>query len=101
MNKIKFKWGERDCIAKLGQYNNNRLALLIEDADSNNHITIASINVPLTTLSDKMIVIKNIQSNEKLYNILIENKIISKEQFGEANIGYFKYPIHKILINNK
>ena len=79
------------------QYANGRTALLLIDADDNEHVATATVNLPDDDIPEKYVAIKDYSENEGMLNLLIKEKIVA-QPVEHINSGFINIPICKLLI---
>ena len=101
MNKardVKFKkW---NCEIELAAYSNGRIAILLNDKDTGEHILTASVNVPEYNLKEDELFIKDWSENEGILKALCEAQII--EDLGQSEpMGFVDAHLCRLLINKQ
>lgn len=94
MNTITFN--KTKCSIILGCYSNGRPAIELVNQKTNEPILAATINLPLVSLSDKEVIIKNYSENEGILDVLIYSNIIS-EPIKYIETGLVLSPVCRIL----
>ena len=75
MQKVKFKtW---DCVVAYAKYGNDRVAIQLLQADNNEPIAVASVNLPDHRMEADEIAIKDYSENEGMLEALMKAKVVS------------------------
>lgn len=91
---IKFKkW---DCLIMHGKYYNGRTALELIDAEDNEPVAVATVNIPEEILEEDEVIIKDYSENEGMLDCLVENKIVTPPH-RYVNTGYVTCPVSYLI----
>jgi len=75
---MKVKFNEWDCIVIIKQYNNDRTAIQLVDAEDGCPVAIATVNLPAESIERDEVIIKDYSENSGILDALVEGGVVSK-----------------------
>lgn len=98
MKNIKVKFKDWLCRVEFNTYSNNRLAILLIDADNGEDIATATVNMPEHDLSPNEVIIKDYSENDGMLTALVEIGLV-KPTGMQIQTGFVYCPICKINLD--
>ena len=74
-NKI-VKFYDTNCVVRLREYDNNRVAIELLDSEDESPFCVASVNIPDFEIEKDMVFIKDYSENEGMLKLLVEENIV-------------------------
>lgn len=85
------------CTLEKTQYENKRVALMLNDAEDGQKVTTCTVNLPEQECKEDEVFIKTYSENYGLLNILVEEGIVAPPH-NFINSGFVVLPVCKLLV---
>lgn len=95
---IEVQFHEWKCNLVFGKYNNNRVAIELEEIGTKDPVAVATVNIPDIELKQSEIILKTYSENEGMLECLRKADVVSRP-VRWVETGFVKVPIVLLLAN--